>query len=406
MFSFLLVVNHNVLLCSRMCPPFRYLNTTLHPKPYQLQHPSELWKHTAFEGKSEYDLFVEQPSTLGKPTASHPNGGMKQKYHDFADKIWNKFKVVRREIASQTAVIWARLLPGNHLPSGILMPEVVYKLRLEMFLKWQFEPTSKGSKQKYSPITMDGLYAKWCPVWFPTWRAMGPPSGMSCSQIFMAECCGFPQVSADASKALPGALESHFLTQASDVAVVSRHKAAQLRKFEENKAKEEQQSIKSLKQESKQAMKESQANATQLFLELELSKEKRQQRADSIERLKYMISRALCPILKESLERDLDLIYAAPISPAAPSSNGSFSASNSRSDGGTFSPIAPMRLNDGLDFQDLGADSGKLQNEVVMTKVSKVKPIALLSHQAQSKDAALQKQAQDTYAVALQIQQV
>jgi hypothetical protein len=286
------------------------------------------------------------------------------------------------------------------------MPEVVYKLRLEMFLKWQFEPTSKGSKQKYSPISMDGLYAKWCPVWFPTWRAMGPPSGMSCSQIFMSECCGFPQVSADASKALPGALESHFLTQASDVAVVSRHKAAQLRKFEENKAKEEQQIITSLKQESKQAMKESQASATQLFLELELSKEKRQQRADSIERLKYMISRASCPILIESLRRDLDLIYAAPISPAAPSSNGSSSASNSRSDGGTFSPLAPMRLNDGLDVQDLGADSDKLQNSVVMTKASKVKPIALLSHQAQSKDAALQKQAQDTYAVALQIQQV
>jgi hypothetical protein len=65
-----------------------------------------------------------------------------------------------------------------------------------------------------------------------------------------------------------------------------------------------------------------------------------------------------------------------------------------------------MRLNDGLDVQDLGADSDKLQNSVVMTKASKVKPIALLSHQAQSKDAALQKQAQDTYAVALQIQQV
>ena len=125
-------------------------------------------------------------------------------------------------------------------------------------------------------------------------------------------------------------------------------------------------------------------------------------------RLKYMISRALCPILKESLERDLDLIYAAPISPAAPSSNGSSSASNSRSDGGTFSPLAPMRLNDGLDVQDLGADSDKLQNGVVMAKASKVKPIALLSHthQAQSKDAALQKQAQETYAVALQIQQV
>jgi hypothetical protein len=105
----------------------------LHPKPYNLQHPGELWKHTAFDSQEEYTAFLEQPVMLGKPTASHPNGGMKQKYHDFADKLWNKFKVVRREIASSTSVIWARLLPNNLLPSGKLMPDIV-RLLLDPFL--------------------------------------------------------------------------------------------------------------------------------------------------------------------------------------------------------------------------------------------------------------------------------
>ena len=96
----------------------RYFNVVLHPKPHLLQHPSEVWKHTAFTDQREYDEFLQQGSTLGKPTVSQPANGMKQQYHDFAEKIWNKFKLVRREIGSQTAVIFAKLCPGNKLPSG------------------------------------------------------------------------------------------------------------------------------------------------------------------------------------------------------------------------------------------------------------------------------------------------
>jgi hypothetical protein len=96
----------------------RYFNVILHPKPHVLQHPSEVWKHTAFANQLEYDDFLESPTTLGKPSAAQPCNGMKQKYHDFAEKIWNKFKLIRREIGSHTAVIFARLVPGNKLPSG------------------------------------------------------------------------------------------------------------------------------------------------------------------------------------------------------------------------------------------------------------------------------------------------
>lgn len=33
----------------------RYFNVVLHPKPHLLQHPSEVWKHTAFTDQREYD---------------------------------------------------------------------------------------------------------------------------------------------------------------------------------------------------------------------------------------------------------------------------------------------------------------------------------------------------------------
>jgi hypothetical protein len=331
-----------------MRPTFRYLNETLHPKPYNLQHPSELWKHTAFEDKAEFDAFMTNPSMLGKPTASNPFGGMKQKYHDFAEKVWNKFKVVRREIANQTSVIWARLLPGNHLPSGKHMPDIVHQLRLEMFKKWRFEPTSKGSKQVYSAIEMEGPYKTWCPTWFPTWRLMGPAAGSNCSQIFMSECCGYQQVAEGDSQRLPEPLSVHFSNQVSNVTVVSRAQNIQMRKNEDAKLKEERSATASLNEESKRAVQQSQEKSRGFFLELEFSKEKRQQRADEIDRLKYMITRANDRDKRKALEQELDGIYATPISSAPSSSSWTSGDSNSRLDNhlSAFSPIQPKRLDD------------------------------------------------------------
>jgi hypothetical protein len=290
---------------------------------------------------------MAQPSMLGKPTASHPNGGMKQKYHDFADKLWNKFKVVRREIATQTSVIWARLVPGNKLPSGIHMPETVHKLRKAMFEKWRVEPTSKGSKQVYSEIEMDGPYKAWCPTWFPTWRSMGPPAGTMCSQVFMSECCGYQQSSEEESQVLPSHLAQHYQGQVSNVQGVSRAAALKLRKIEEDKLKEERSTSASSKEESKQVARQSQEKSRALFLELELTKEKRLQRADEIDRLKYMITRATVPETKMALEEELDMIYATPISSAPSSSSGE--SSKFRSPMGSHlspctSPILPKIL--------------------------------------------------------------
>ena len=285
---------------------------------------------------------------LGKPTASNPFGGMKQKYHDFADKLWNKFKVVRREIASSTSVIWARLLPNNLLPSGKLMPDIVHQLRLEMFAKWQVEPTSKGSKLVYSPIEMVGAYAKWCPTWFPTWRMMGPAAGGRCSQIFMSECCGFQQVSAEDTQPLPASLINHFSDQASNVNGVSRAAAAKQRQLEESKIKEDRSTAASLIEVSKRAVQENQVKSRALFLELEMSKERRQQRADEIERLKYMITRAIDPESKKALEKELDGIYATPISPLPSSCSSLTSVESSPRSAATssamFSPLQPKCL--------------------------------------------------------------
>lgn len=101
----------------------------LHPKPEGLLHPKELWKHTAFENLEERTIFLDQPLKLGKPTASNPQGGMKQKYHDFANKLWLKFKLVRREIANSTQVLWSEQVPRNAMPSGKGMTEIVENIR-------------------------------------------------------------------------------------------------------------------------------------------------------------------------------------------------------------------------------------------------------------------------------------
>jgi hypothetical protein len=85
----------------------RYFNKCLreqHPMPHGLSHPDQIWKNTAFADKKEFDEWMGSPAKLGKPTVAHPHGGMKQSYHDFADKVWEKFKVTKREIASSTQV--------------------------------------------------------------------------------------------------------------------------------------------------------------------------------------------------------------------------------------------------------------------------------------------------------------
>ncbi len=74
-------------------------------KPKGLLHPDELWKHTAFDSAEEYAVWCDTPTKLGKPTKACPFGGMaKQRYHDWADKIWEKFKLLKREILAATAV--------------------------------------------------------------------------------------------------------------------------------------------------------------------------------------------------------------------------------------------------------------------------------------------------------------
>jgi hypothetical protein len=88
---------------------------------------------------------------LGKPTEDKV---LRQKYYDFAEKMWNKFKVIRREITTATSVHWTALVPQNVLKSGISLAETVQQFRKVLFLEWSQAPTSKGSKQQYAVITM------------------------------------------------------------------------------------------------------------------------------------------------------------------------------------------------------------------------------------------------------------
>jgi hypothetical protein len=120
----------------KLLKPFRYFDVVLHLKPHALQHPLEFWKHTAFVDKAEYDEFNTSGKNLGKSSARNPLCGMKQKYHEFADKIWNKWKLTRRDIANCVQAPWKILVPNNQLPSGIKLAEIVDLLRLEIFKKW------------------------------------------------------------------------------------------------------------------------------------------------------------------------------------------------------------------------------------------------------------------------------
>ena len=134
---------------------FRYFDQTTHPKPHALQHPAELWKHTPFENEAEYKAWRANPAKLGKPSATHPTGGMLQKYHDFANKIWEKFKLTKREIATSTSVLWSKLVPKNQMGSGKSMDQVVDEIKQALFDKWQVEQTSKGSKLVYCKVSLE-----------------------------------------------------------------------------------------------------------------------------------------------------------------------------------------------------------------------------------------------------------
>jgi hypothetical protein len=153
---------------------------------------------------------------------------MKQKYHDFANKLWLKFKLVRREIANSTQVLWSEQVPQNAMPSGKGMNEIVENIRKAMFKVWCVEKTSKQSKTVYCQVEMEGRYKDWRPLWWYAWRTMGPPAGSLCSQVFMSECCGFKvecELVAETS-----ALSDHFTNQAADAAGGSRREMEKKRR--------------------------------------------------------------------------------------------------------------------------------------------------------------------------------
>ena len=199
-------------------PPniIRYLDQCLnekYPKPHPLQHPAELWKHTAFENPAEYKEWKANPAKLGKPTVNNPLGGMPQRYHDFAKKIWEKFKLVRREIANATSALWAKLVPRNQLGSGKSMDQVVEEIRRALFDQWSMEPTSKTSTLVYCKVSIESeryarahshrtllfthtllfSYKYWAPTWWNTWRSIVTRCASSQLCPFAWRLCGLAE---------------------------------------------------------------------------------------------------------------------------------------------------------------------------------------------------------------------
>jgi hypothetical protein len=306
----------------------RYFDTTIHPKPDFLKHPNELWKHTAFADSPEWQRFQDQPQLNGKPSATNPLCGMKQEYHDFAEKIWNKFKILRREIQGAVQVPWKNLLKGGALPSGVQLRDMVEALRLQLFVKWATEPSHKDCKNVYLPmLQMEGKYKEWCPSWWMTWRQMGPPAGKNCSQIFLTECCGFEVQLSSVAPTLPEGLGDHFADQKDRG--ISREKmrlaAVDAAKLQKKVKTEEAEATPTptIRSDRKQ------------IIELEILKETRMCRQAEIERVRYLVERAKAnssPDLK-SLETELDALYEQPFSMSSHHGNQA------------FSPVSTIRFN-------------------------------------------------------------
>lgn len=298
---------------------YRYFSETLHKKPHALQHPLEVWKHTAFEHQEEMDAFLNRSGTLGRPTSTQPQNGMKQSYHDFADKMWLKFKLLRREIASQTQALWAQLVPGNKLPSGLQMPEIVASMLKGLFKKWQVEPTSKGSKTVYCSIEMtDKGYENWRPTWWAVWREMGPPAGAHCSAVFMSECCGFKAI-CTMKEPEPAAYAEHFRriedgAEVSNVSGGSRRELAAARLVADKKDRSSAKSPSSDDVPSLRLLQNGQ------IIDIERAKEQRIVRQEEIERLKYLLVRHKDDNARTvTLQKQLDDMYECPWSTPSPS---------------------------------------------------------------------------------------
>jgi hypothetical protein len=299
---------------------------------------------------------------------------MKQKYHDFGDKIWAKFKLIRREIAAETCVIWKELIPNNHFPSGVGMTETLDTLKLRMFDKWQSCPTSKKSKQVYSKITMSGIYANWRPIWWETWKALGPAAGSKCSQVFMSECCGFSAIS-DAGE-LPSPLHDHYAARASasNSHALSRIESQRRLREEDRKNRDMSEKQDKANKDSKELKHQARAERAQAFLDLEVGKEKRKERQDEIARVVYLISRAeSIGADTTALQSNLDTLYSSPYhTSSTPTDSSSSSLSQRSGDQTPFSPVAKFNL---IAKQSQSAEATNLAQQEALATLQKAEAI-------------------------------
>jgi hypothetical protein len=282
------------------------------------------------------------------------------------------------------------------------MPETLDSLKLQMFQKWQFQPSSKKSKQVYCKITMTGIYANWRPIWWDTWKALGPPAGLKCSQVFMSECCGFPIVCDENSQLLAGPLMNHFASQAaaSNVKALSRLESQRKAREEDKKNKELSNFQIKAAQDSKEVKHEARAQRAQAYLDLEFAKEKRKGRQEEINRLVYLISRAESIGANTSvLRNELDIIYSSPIVIHTPSSlTDSSSPSFTQHSGAQtpFSPVAKIDLAATQSPKATLAETTKTQQEDALAAYEKAQAICAQKTQSHTDTFSASTQPQAT----------
>jgi hypothetical protein len=213
-------------------------NTKVNPRPESWsERPNEYLKHAFWSSQQEWDEYEEQARLRGKPSATNPEAGIPADLQAQARTKFARWLFLKADILNNTHLEWVKLFPNGKMASGASeLAEYAEKLRLILFKKWCFEPTSKGSKIIYKSQQMPQHF-----IPFTTWKLwvrIGPSAGKFCRAVFNNECCNpaappDTKNGADTSQ-LPKNVESLVtMSQAGKAQFYSRR---DMRKFESPKA--------------------------------------------------------------------------------------------------------------------------------------------------------------------------
>jgi hypothetical protein len=164
-------------------------NTAVNTRPASWSDkPFEYLKHAFWPTQVEWDEYEAAVRLRGKPSPTNPEAGIPAELQKLAVSKFKRWQFLKAEILNVTHAEWVKLFPNGQMASGSAgIHEYVEKLRIILFKKWCFEPTSKGSTIVYKAQPIPDKF-----IPFTTWHlwvAIGPCAGSKCRAVFNNECC-------------------------------------------------------------------------------------------------------------------------------------------------------------------------------------------------------------------------